>query len=136
MRLFLLILLLSVTCNCCKSYVYDQQKIPCNCFTKELPSFWQQEDGYYLFKNDKWDKFYYIFTYGGQYCLEGMRQKRFVRLYGEPNEIIGDSLIYHMDGGCKERDHCNVQIFEFHEERLSKVHLIRPWGNIPISYNQ
>lgn len=28
--------------------------------------------------------------------------------------------------------HYFISMFEFHEERLSKVHLIRPWGNIPI----
>lgn len=119
--------------NTCSSYYsYKDKRIPCDCFIKEIDSVWKRNDGYYTFKSNKWDKFYYIFTYGGQYCLKGIKKKRFTAIYGEPNEIIGDSLIYHMDPGCVERNHCNVQIFEFNKEKLTKVHLIRPWGNIPI----
>jgi hypothetical protein len=60
--------------------------------------------------------------------LEGISKNRFTRIYGKPNEVSGDSLIYHMDRGCIERKICNAQIFEFNQEKLVKVHLIQPWG--------
>ncbi len=118
--------------NCNQYYLHKEDKIPCRCFTKDVNTIWEKHDDYYYFKNKKWDDFYFIFTYGGQQCLEGTHINQFKSIYGEPNEVLGDSLIYHMDEGCLERHYCNVQIFEFYQKKLVKVHLVRPWGSRPI----
>jgi len=118
--------------SCNKYYLYKEKKIPCRYFTKDVNELWEKHNEYYYFKNKKWDNFFYLFTYGGQQCLEGININRFKRIYGEPNEILGDSLIYHLGEECLKGNYCNVQIFEFHQKKLTKVHLVRPWGSRPI----